>query len=1533
MAYEVPNESETILMGLSLNYDSMYVSNGGTARDTTILSSGCVFVSEGGIASNTVVESAGAMYVSNGGTADDTTVCDKGSLIVFSGAKITSAEIRNGGRIGGEFDCCGISFESGAVVDFGVFNCEDGNEVAIVRNLSAVSDELSYLITIAQDQKTGTYKLADGLTSFDHTVFVHTADMQFGCIVPEETVTINGESYTLRLNDGDLTLTVEDIISTPQYVYLDFDGENGLRYCNSDLNLNFGISVQNPSLSMERRQAILSALTEQYSKDGIEFTLERPDGIEYSSLFFGTTDAFDSYGDFFGVSEAYDANNQIKGDNAFILLNSSYSNGQIVSVASHMLDNLLGYSRWMADTPELKDYAETKYLLTTEWNQYSPYNNYCPIDPKTKKRCVTGCTNTASSQIINYWIEKGLLDFSLTLLDSDTYTKKNITIDSSNNPRDGYLSFAEVNKILADYKPGDDNSIAALCFAVGVVSQAGYSSDGTGTPWKEDLFYRSGFEAGIVRKYYTADGEYWPKDAESYQGEGATLSEDDPIIRDLLQGRPIGTIIRNGNWDDPDGHSIVIDGYDSSTNKFHLNYGWGGFENGWYSMKEMNEREVYWFFAGVYPKTAPNLEVKKLTFDENIVSREEDISMHVSVFNAGSEKSAATTVSVSCGDTFLNAINLDFISPGQSRDLDFTVSAAPLGTGENTITVKVYSQKNDGEVSSTSQTVRVFDTDAISADDNTWQLVAAGGERTQITAEYDADGILAETVLAKGEYIGVRDLVDFRELTLVHPGKYTFSLNGLFTGDLALAIYSLTAQNSLKLLKNITIPAQKNTVAFSNVPLEKGTYYISVKAVNANVPGDSEYSLTVSGNGNLKVGNSDDWTDLADAGAEGTVLSAGVINDETVEIITDEWVGLGDEFDYRLFQLSYPAKVSFRVTATDSVKFTVYEIKDKVAKNGSVTYSLKSLQSTIFNAGKTESTKGLLLSGGNTPGKYCFSVQSMNAAKGGSADYSVSFDHSVGEFYSKGDNSDDWSDLASEGAGGAVGDAVAIADGDAELFDGWVGFCDEIDYRAISVASGAKLSFCLGATDATKFTVWKLVPKKGKNDAVTYSLKSVQGTNLSKDKKTKTFAATTKTILLEAGTYYVSMASTNAAKGGSADYAVKLNGSNSVFYVDGDNGDNNGPLLVTENKKKVPSWKIATFQDAPIIEQEKQNVQFDANEIVAEGAPAVEGGWKNFVGFGDDSDCVKLSASQPVELSFTINATGNVKLIVYSLSLNAKGQWVQKALQTTVLSLKKNQTTGEASSKKTLLLDRLVDTTDKDADGVTGYYVSVQCSNATKGGSAYYNVTAKAYLYSDADESIVNETGNGWLYDKKTGNVNSEANLNLAENMDIANGDAVKVDKGDVNFVGFGDEYDYAAFTVAADGKYSFTLETTGAAKFTVYSLTPAKNNKQTQKSLLTQTLKTATTGDGVTTKEIALTADVTYYVLIQSTGAKKGDEVYYSITANLSGAQLSAALDMPADALFSDQTNDAFGDIAAYDVGSRLIDDRQSSQSTTMLA
>jgi len=103
----------------------------------------------------------------------------------------------------------------------------------------------------------------------------------------------------------------------------------------------------------------------------------------------------------------------------------------------------------------------------------------------------------------------------------------------------------------------------------------------------------------------------------------------------------------------------------------------------------------------------------------------------------------------------------------------------------------------------------------------------------------------------------------------------------------------------------------------------------------------------------------------------------------------------------------------------------------------------------------------------------------------------------------------------------------------------------------------AKLCFNLVATDAVKFTIYRIDKTVDGNENVSYSLKTIQSVALKKV-AASTFKGTLKTALLSAGTYCISMNSTNAAKGGCAYYNVVVDTRKSSFYEDiDDEGEDN----------------------------------------------------------------------------------------------------------------------------------------------------------------------------------------------------------------------------------------------------------------------------------------------------------------------------------------------------------------------------------------
>jgi hypothetical protein len=208
--------------------------------------------------------------------------------------------------------------------------------------------------------------------------------------------------------------------------------------------------------------------------------------------------------------------------------------------------------------------------IVTQWDQGYPYNQFCPMDPDSGGRSVVGCVATSFAQIVHYHREIGSLTFS----DADDYTSDNYTspvvIDDDWNTY-GFLNFPELNtymdELRINYESGEPFTSqlkGALSFACGVLTSMQYSNSGSGTQtlyagyaFSERLGYDS------VLNVYTINNNFYN-----------ILSDD------MVNGRPVMMSILGG----PEGHCIIADGWNSDSDYYHLNMGWSGYDDGWYSL-------------------------------------------------------------------------------------------------------------------------------------------------------------------------------------------------------------------------------------------------------------------------------------------------------------------------------------------------------------------------------------------------------------------------------------------------------------------------------------------------------------------------------------------------------------------------------------------------------------------------------------------------------------------------------------------------------------------------------------------------------------------------------------------------------------------------------------------------------------------------------------------------------------------------------------------------------------------------------------
>jgi len=209
--------------------------------------------------------------------------------------------------------------------------------------------------------------------------------------------------------------------------------------------------------------------------------------------------------------------------------------------------------------------------LTTQWNQIDPYNKFCPLDPTTGERSVPGCVAVADGQIFNYWKIPHSISFSPSDRYSYTYDdgQKEVTIDDSHIVLD-FPSFSDLNQKLSNIAySGDEDEIAALLFAIGIKLHGAFGSLETVLP-EGDAFKLMGY-ANTRNMMCSIDGV-----SVVYQACCDNIEIGRPVVINVGMEEVIGGA-----------HSVVADGY-KDTGEVHLNYGWGGVNDGWYFINLWN---------------------------------------------------------------------------------------------------------------------------------------------------------------------------------------------------------------------------------------------------------------------------------------------------------------------------------------------------------------------------------------------------------------------------------------------------------------------------------------------------------------------------------------------------------------------------------------------------------------------------------------------------------------------------------------------------------------------------------------------------------------------------------------------------------------------------------------------------------------------------------------------------------------------------------------------------------------------------------
>ncbi len=231
-------------------------------------------------------------------------------------------------------------------------------------------------------------------------------------------------------------------------------------------------------------------------------------------------------------------------------------------------------------------------LIKTHWNQLEPYYDLTPLYAGSDstvhgKQSLTGCPATSMTQVLNFYRWPQSLPDGLPGYKSYDYADFSkfwyvdslppVTFDYDNMLNDYHILNPETGKKELVGTDAQQEAVATLmryCGQAIGMAYAPYELGGSGAngPWMRDALVKYlGYPAAtlLLRSSFSNIDEW-----------------EDLVYNELASGRPV---LYNGDSDTA-GHAFICDGYDE-TGLFHINWGWGGDCDGYFSLSVLNPEQ------------------------------------------------------------------------------------------------------------------------------------------------------------------------------------------------------------------------------------------------------------------------------------------------------------------------------------------------------------------------------------------------------------------------------------------------------------------------------------------------------------------------------------------------------------------------------------------------------------------------------------------------------------------------------------------------------------------------------------------------------------------------------------------------------------------------------------------------------------------------------------------------------------------------------------------------------------------------------
>lgn len=334
-------------------------------------------------------------------------------------------------------------------------------------------------------------------------------------------------------------------------------------------------------------------------------------------------------------------------------------NKQITDIVAGNFDNTLTLQEWnkIRDNDFPRAINDVGPLVTTTWDQGCYYNTQCPVDAGSGFGACghvwTGCVATTMAQLAKYnsFPAHGYLSHSYV---DPTYGQQ-----TANFATTTYNWAAMPNNVTSA-----NASVASIMRQAGIAVDMQYGIDGSGAH-SEDVAF-------ALVKYFNYD----PATISFEQKNNYTATAWSDLLKaDLNAGRPM---YYSGD-DGASGHAWVCDGYRTSDNKFHMNWGWSGSSNGYFAIGSLN--------AGGYMPNQNNAVVRGIKpGNPDLVARITNINDNTTL---GIDATVPIDVSVIEGTATIVKLFIDNTEIYSTSQATFTHSWSTTGTAPGSYILKV----------------------------------------------------------------------------------------------------------------------------------------------------------------------------------------------------------------------------------------------------------------------------------------------------------------------------------------------------------------------------------------------------------------------------------------------------------------------------------------------------------------------------------------------------------------------------------------------------------------------------------------------------------------------------------------------------------------------------------------------------------------------------------------------------------------------------------------------------------------------------